>query len=619
MLAELAATRTPTLAQTERSIINEWYHRRKPLKEPSVALNASNSEEYYRQVYHWGADEIEYYSTNNVPASGGAAQSLIEMLPASGFINGRVYFESNDLQYRGIVPAVVHCNHVIGLVNKRDRFQHSGMWLLRQHDAQCPISPLFVPKVPPAELALHQQQQTLLAAGDRALDAAFKLRIVVLASAKHTLLRCLNSLRDASYHPLDLNPNAPFHRAAWGSKRPLISLDVHVNSLASSSDSIEPILLALDQFTYVYLSIPQPLLSMLTPRVLSFVSSRWPHGEKRVHFRSGAHDSQFVESWYPPAVLDAFDEYALIISDHVQVAPAYYLWLRRVAGNYFLNQTNADQNLFGISLQHQILDPAHYPTPFLKPIQDVAHVRPSYRNLFRYQLAGASAMVVSPSHWRSFRRWYSIKMLSGPSSRQLAKDAIPFVPLIRTNVQGYLLNQWALTHAKQQLKLSQLQQSQRSISADSGANEPERDSVSWWLPFLTAFLHELNLYVLYPSLPLAKSLSIDHRMPLNQLNMQLISIEDATSMLEPSSLGFMPLHKLPLFNLCAEPVQSLQQDTPELQCTQVASTSNYKRAAASEAAAAPSSASGSESMAGGASVNLGSRREKILDSERHFF
>jgi hypothetical protein len=265
--------------------------------------------------------------------------------------------------------------------------------------------------------------------------------------------------------------------------------------------------------------------------------SSWPYGNKQVHLRSSTRDSLLFECWYPAASSNSWDEYALILSDQVQVSSSYYLWLRRVAANYFMNHTNSDLHLFGISLQHQLLDAAHFPTPFLAPLH--TDQRPAIRNLFRSQLPGTSALLISPTHWRSFRRWYSSKQV-----------AHAFMPTIRTNSPSFLLNTWATTnHAKQQ-------QQQQQQAAD-------HDSESWWLPWLARFMFEHSFYTLFPALPLAKSIAIDERMPTRELGMQLLSSDESVDVL--AATPFKSLRELPLYNLCCDLVAHLQH-SGELIC-----------------------------------------------------
>jgi hypothetical protein len=272
MLASLQETRVPSMAQTERNIVNEWYHRRRNTKvRMTLEPDRSNAQEYYQELYRWNDELQAAQDAQPLASSSGAAKHLFRFLPSASFANGRLYFESAVLQANGIIPAVVHCNHVMGLVNKRDRFAHSGMWLLRQHDGICPLAPWKTPPPPLQPQASAPSNDVLPPLGGvptspplqdlqpSSLEQAFKLRIIVLAQQKRALSRCLNALREAAYHLLDLPETArrKLNLAnAIDAPRAHIELDIHIDAMArtplsiADGSGIESILAMVDQYTY---------------------------------------------------------------------------------------------------------------------------------------------------------------------------------------------------------------------------------------------------------------------------------------------------------------------------------------------------------------------------------
>jgi hypothetical protein len=76
---------------------------------------------------------------------------------------------------------------------------------------------------------------------------------------------------------------------------------------------------------------------------------RWPHGEKRVHYRAAnaGLQAQWIEAWWP----GSDDEFAFVVEDDLEVSPLYYRFLKRVVMRYYYDRENYSPYVFGASLQ----------------------------------------------------------------------------------------------------------------------------------------------------------------------------------------------------------------------------------------------------------------------------
>jgi hypothetical protein len=97
---------------------------------------------------------------------------------------------------------------------------------------------------------------------------------------------------------------------------------------------------------------PNSSLPSLTAshEILDFVDAfPWPHGEKRVHYRTAnvGLQAQWIEAWWP----GSDDEFAFVVEDDLQVSPLYYRFFKRVVMKYYYDRENYSPYVFGTSLQ----------------------------------------------------------------------------------------------------------------------------------------------------------------------------------------------------------------------------------------------------------------------------
>lgn len=122
----------------------------------------------------------------------------------------------------------------------------------------------------------------------------------------------------------------------------------------------------------------------------------WPHGEKRVHYRSqnAGIQPQWLEAWWPESVND----FAFVVEDDMQVSPVYYRYFKQLAATYYFNASNFDPRVYGISFQRQAFVPGVGGNPIVR------------RGVpFLYQLVGTWGQILFPAPWKDFRTWYDMR------------------------------------------------------------------------------------------------------------------------------------------------------------------------------------------------------------------
>ncbi|XP_040375930.1 uncharacterized protein LOC102715342 [Oryza brachyantha] len=122
---------------------------------------------------------------------------------------------------------------------------------------------------------------------------------------------------------------------------------------------------------------------------------RWPHGEKRVHYRAAnaGLQAQWIEAWWP----GSDDEFAFVVEDDLEVSPLYYRFLKRVVMTYYYDRKNYSPFVFGASLQR----PRFVAGKHGNKIQLDSETR-----LFLYQMVGTWGQLLFPKPWKEFRLWY---------------------------------------------------------------------------------------------------------------------------------------------------------------------------------------------------------------------
>ncbi|KAL5221489.1 hypothetical protein ABZP36_026202 [Zizania latifolia] len=148
---------------------------------------------------------------------------------------------------------------------------------------------------------------------------------------------------------------------------------------------------------HVFVDHPPHNASLDTSRVILAEADafRWPHGEKRVHYRvaNAGLQAQWIEAWWP----GSDDEFAFIVEDDLEVSPLYYRFLKRVVMTYYYDRENYSPYVFGASLQR----PRFVAGKHGNKIQ-----LNSETHLFLYQMVGTWGQLLFPKPWKEFRLWY---------------------------------------------------------------------------------------------------------------------------------------------------------------------------------------------------------------------
>ena len=349
-----------------------------------------------------------------------------ENFPIDKFCGGKYYFTEKIPQRLGVRPVVVHCDIMDGMLAKRNILKRRTMWMISDRGEECPI--------PNTELIESIEDSNLIT------DVPIISLKLLTYNRPESLLRCLLSLRNADYMGDTVN------------------IDIFIDFDGNSAGFPSIVLQIVDEFY-------------------------WPHGEKRIHYRSKQVDitSQWMEAWYPS--LDTnLNQYAFFIEDDIEVSPLFYRWLVAAVKNYYLNPKSDSRRLFGISLQKiQMLLPI-YPRSF--PTLDF----PRNQSIL-YQLPSTWGVLYPAKKWKMFRHWYDLQnsknmklcqqynmtLYDALNDAHMRESLAPFVP-------GNLIsNEW--------YRLS------------SG-----RLFLSW----LIKFTKDMGLIYMYPQLP-SKSLIVNHQ------------------------------------------------------------------------------------------------------------
>jgi len=173
----------------------------------------------------------------------------------------------------------------------------------------------------------------------------------------------------------------------------------------------------------------------------------WPHGDKRVVVNEGNNglSKQWYFAWQPSSESEA----AFILEDDLEVSPLFYRWVRAAVGRYYtMDQRRLHRQMllavrdhirvngsvhagspdglpplerfardaagrplmYGVCLQKQHLDPAHYPKRL--------EVRNGHRP-FLFSLIGSWGPLLLPLPWRAFREWWAWRSARARAAHEL--------------------------------------------------------------------------------------------------------------------------------------------------------------------------------------------------------
>lgn len=132
----------------------------------------------------------------------------------------------------------------------------------------------------------------------------------------------------------------------------------------------------------------------LDARVLAAAAAiEWPFGAKTIHARraAGGLYQQWIYTWN---IRDQTDEVAVILEDDLEVAPAFYQWLKQARAAYA-----TDPEVGAFTLQRSTLRPR--PGRMMGKLALARDV-----HVFKYRLLGTWGFAPQRDVWLEFRAWF---------------------------------------------------------------------------------------------------------------------------------------------------------------------------------------------------------------------
>ena len=398
----------------------------------------------------------EQYCINEL-SRGLASQPLFKrnLLDPYVFPDGLSFFDEHNSQLRGVAPAIIHNNWITGAVNKLNRLKEWNLHSADEEQEQCLVlSSLAAPSL-------------------RDQPIRIKLRVFTY-NRPDSLRRLLKSLSSARYD---------------GDS---VSLEISVDHPVPVPES-------------------EDVQNWQTTKAVA-AAFEWAHGNKTVieqEFNIGL-VGQWTTGWQP--ALDDDNELIFFIEDDVQVSPAYYLWLKAAIAAYYVNASNFDPRMYGISLQRQnrILGETHEQQYGSKIPADVLNVGGS-TPLYRYQLIGTWGTLFFPMHWRAFQSWLAEKEVSIETGES-RKGFKPCVPTLHSNT-------WYL-----------------------------ENPAKTWSQWFIRFAYEKGWYSLYNNYQHDQALVVNHREPGLNSKYKRDPTDDLLSNLTQRHLTFPVLSTVPTYD-----------------------------------------------------------------------
>lgn len=268
----------------------------------------------------------------------------IRLLKSNRFPDGKAFFEDQLPLKQGVWPVIVHNNWILGVENKKHRFEDWNLWAVDSQN-KC-------------------KQLQRISISDKATFSRLKFIVKILTfNRPASLLRLLESLERAIY-PAEKQITL------------IISVDQDENMNSSNH---------------------------LRENVLNVAKTfRFSHGQCRLenlHRHIGL-VGQWINAWEP----SDDNEILVVFEDDLTVSQHWFTWLNLAVSNYYADSTNFDSRLFGISLQSQktIVGEDMY----RKRGQSPASLLSPEIKYYKYQLLGTWGAVFFPRHWKEFQQWY---------------------------------------------------------------------------------------------------------------------------------------------------------------------------------------------------------------------
>lgn len=287
------------------------------------------------------------------------------------FPDGRSFFEEQLPQRQGIWPVVIHNNWIKGTNNKIARFKQWNLWSLDKNDA-CILPERF-------HASKHRAN---------VFDLDIKIKILAF-DRPESMQRLLNSLENA-YYPANSK----------------LTLIVSIDNYDSKN-------------------VDEPTISSREESIRLAKKFHFSHGEYYLELVKSPRGlvGQWTQSWDPKSE----GEIMVIFEDDLSVSRHWFIWLQEALKKYYIDSSNFDPRLFGISLQnqHTILGESVFRKYGQETPADLVAGNTSF---YRYQLVGTWGTVLFPRHWKEFTTWFADRW-----SRYLKGEFTPCVPTLMSN------------------------------------------------------------------------------------------------------------------------------------------------------------------------------------------
>ncbi|CAF4405830.1 unnamed protein product [Rotaria socialis] len=275
--------------------------------------------------------------------------TTVKFLDPYLFPDKRSFFDQHLSQSRGLVPVVIHENWLASLESKIKRLRS---WdLLASTDSSCDSLENGIPYSLP----------------DRTAPVRIRIRVLTYNRLK-SLQRLLKSLQLANY------------------SSDSVALDISIDRPSSKADVDEK-------------NRWKQVIEYMGDGAHHSSKFRWSHGPLSITVHK-KHVGLFGQ-W---TLANNHQDVQLVLEDDIEVSPHFYIFLKQAINFYYMNQSNYDSRMFGLSLQHQhtvLGQRAGFPMRSIdKELNETG--APVF---FKYQLLGTWGAVFFPEHWHAFLKW----------------------------------------------------------------------------------------------------------------------------------------------------------------------------------------------------------------------
>jgi hypothetical protein len=283
------------------------------------------------------------------------------------FPDGKSFFTEMNSQIRGIHPVIIHNNWIKGKDQKLGRLKDWSLTSADETSGEC----LLTETLPSPDISEDQPIQMIIR--------------IVAYNRPEALTRLLDSLLKADY----------------------------------ANDKI-----------ILQIAVDHPVPSPLEDDVVAWNQVKrianefsWPYGEKQVIFHD--HNIGIIGQWMGGWKPERDNEICLFLEDDIEVSALFYTWLRRAVQHFYVNRSQFDPNLLGISIQqqHLMLGETYVQRYGSRTPRDLLGRN---EHLYKYQLPAVFGTAFFPQQWRVLLNWLEEKQLDKINGKSpISKACVP--------------------------------------------------------------------------------------------------------------------------------------------------------------------------------------------------